>query len=159
LSGKELVSKKVAKWFCMGGHFPSGPREANFYRPDPQSTVYCVREFPKPVLFAGWEVGVKIQTGGEYLKNKLNLKSPVYRAYQLYNNFQGRASWDQVAVFMLMEEAGRYFTTVRDGYCQVYEDGSNKWLTDHDRNHRYITFKPGIDVNQVARLMDDLAGQ
>ncbi len=159
LSGKELVKKKVAKWLCMGGNFPAGPKKANFYRPDPASTVYCVREFPKPVVFAGWEVGIKIKTGGEYLKNKLSPKSPVYRAYELYNNFAGRASWDQVAVFMLLPEASQYFTNVTEGYCQISEDGSNKWLTDRDSNQEYVIFKPGIDYNQIARLLDDLAGR
>lgn len=159
LSGKDLVAEKVVKWLCMGGNFPAGPKEANFYRPDPQSTVYCLRAFPKPIVFAGWEVGIKIKTGGEYLKAKLNPKNPVYRAYQLYNNFEGRASWDQVAVFMLMEEANQYFTTIKDGYCEVYEDGSNKWLTDQDKDQEYIIFKPGTDYNKIARRMDDLASQ
>lgn len=159
LSGKELVSKKVAKWICMGGNFPAGPKEANFYRPDPQSTVYCVREFPKPILFAGWEIGVKIETGGNYLKNKLSPKSPVYRAYQLYNNFAGRASWDQVAVFMLMNESQNFFTTVKEGYCQVYDDGSNQWLTDHESDQEYVIFKSGVSYNKIAHLMDDLAGK
>lgn len=157
LTGKELVEKKVAKWLCMGGNFPNGPKEANFYRPDPGATVYCVQEFPKPVIFAGWEVGIKIQTGGEYLKSKLTKQSPVYRAYELYNNFKGRASWDQVIVLMLLPEATIYFDIIKEGYCQVYEDGSNKWLTNKDRNHEYVIFKPNVNYEEVARLIDNLA--
>jgi len=156
LSGKELVNRKVAKWLCMGGQFPEG-KEANFYRPDPGSTVYCLQEWKKPVIFAGWEVGDKIKTGGDYLKSKLTPTSPVYRAYQLYNNFQGRASWDQVVVFLLKEEANKYFDTVKTGYCQVYEDGSNKWLLDKDSRHEYVQFKPGANYEEIARLMDDMA--
>ena len=157
LTGEELVHKKVAKWLCMGGIFPNGPKEANFYRPDPASTVYSVRTFKKPVIFAGWEVGHKITTGGDYLKQKLSPKNPVYRAYELYNNFKGRSSWDQVAVFLLIGEAATYFNTVKQGYCQVNEDGSNSWQTDHDSMHEYVVGKPGIDYHQIARIMDDLA--
>lgn len=156
LGGKALVRKKVAKWLCMGGLFPEG-KEANFYRPDPASTSYCLQEWEKQVIFAGWEVGEKIKTGGDYLKSRLSPASPVYRSYQLYNDFKGRASWDQVAVFLLNEEAGRYFETVTTGYCQVYADGSNKWLLNKDSRHEYVRFKAGVDYQEIGRMMDDMA--
>lgn len=156
LNGKELVNLKVKKWLCMGGQFPEG-KEANFYRPDPASTVYCMEEWEQPVIFSGWEVGEKIITGGSYLKSKLLNSSPVYRAYQLYNDFAGRASWDQIAVFLLTRKAGKYFQTVTDGYCQVYNDGSNRWLDDRDSRHEYVQFKPDADFKEIARIIDDMA--
>lgn len=156
LSGKELVRKKAAKWLCMGGMFPQG-KEANFYRPDPGSTVYCLKAWEKQVVFAGWEIGEKIKTGGEYLQSKLTANSPVYRAYQLYNNFQGRASWDQVAVFLLINKAEKYFEIFTNGYCQVEEDGSNHWIAGKESMHAYVRFKPGIDFQEIGRVMDDMA--
>jgi purine nucleosidase len=156
LGGKELVEKKVVRWLCMGGMFPAG-KEANFYRPDPASTVYCLRHFPRPVTFAGWEVGNVIKTGGAYLQARLNARSPVYRAYQLYNNFQGRASWDQVAVLLLMPEAIRYLDTVTGGYCDVSEDGSNQWRPGPVGLHGYVRLKAGADPADMARLMDDMS--
>jgi len=155
LTGKDLANKKVSKWICMGGQFPEG-KEANFYRPDPGSTVYCLKEWDKPVIFAGWEVGEKIKTGKDYLKSKLSSTSPVFRAYQLYNDFKGRSSWDQVAVFYLLKEFNKYFQTVTDGYCQVSEDGSNKWLPERDGNHEYVEFKQDVDYDEIARMMDDM---
>jgi hypothetical protein len=155
LAGKELAHKKVAKWLCMGGQFPEG-KEANFYRPDPGSTVYSLDAWNKQVVFAGWEVGEKIKTGTDYLKSKLNQNSPVFRAYQLYNDFKGRASWDQVAVVFLVPEFARFFQTVTTGYCKVFEDGSNKWLTDKDSLHEYVQFKPGANYEEIARMMDDM---
>lgn len=155
LNGKELVKLKVRKWICMGGHYPEG-KEANFYRPDPASTVYCVEQWARPVIFAGWEVGQKITTGGTYLKSRLPNTSPVYRAYQLYNDFAGRASWDQIAVFLLREDAGKYFQTVRGGYCKVYDDGSNRWLTARDSKHEYVELKPGVDLDEIAKAIDDM---
>ena len=156
LSGKDLVNKKVVKWLCMGGQYPEG-KEANFYRPDPGSTVYCLQNWEKPVIFAGWEVGEKIITGGEYLKNKLTPASPVYRAYELYNNFKGRASWDQVAVFLLTAEERKYFELVNEGYCQVNADGSNKWVPGEASNQAYIRFKPDVNFEEIGRLLDDMA--
>jgi len=159
LTGVELVEKKVSKWLCMGGMFPSG-KEANFYRPDPGSTVYCLQNWTKPVVFAGWEIGKEIITGGQYLKNKLAPASPVYRAYELYNKFAGRPSWDQVAVFLLLKEWEQYFTTVKNGYCLVKEDGSNTWLQDKDSpNQEYLIFKPGVNYGEIARKMDDLVSK
>ena len=155
LTGKELAEKKVVKWICMGGMYPQG-KEANFYRPDPGSTKYCLQEWTKPVTFVGWEAGNQVITGGPYLKNKLNSKNPVYRAYELYNNFAGRPSWDQLAVFLLDKKSGEYIMPVTEGYCQVYDDGSNKWLPDKDSQHEYIIFKPGVNPEEVARYLDDL---
>ena len=155
LTGKALAEKKVAQWICMGGMYPEG-KEANFYRPDPGSTNYCLQEWTKPITFVGWEAGNQILTGGPYLKNKLNAKNPVYRAYELYNNFAGRPSWDQLAVFLLDKKSEAYITRVAEGYCQVYEDGSNKWRPGPDRDHEYIIVKPEVDPEEVARYLDDL---
>jgi inosine-uridine nucleoside N-ribohydrolase len=156
LSGKELVEKKVAKWLCMGGLFPAG-KEANFFNPDPLSTVYCLQHWNKPVTFAGWEIGKNVITGGQYLKDKIPVKSPVYRAYQLYNNFAGRSSWDQIAIFLLLDVSKKYFDTVKDGYCEVKVDGSNKWMTDKDSPYQeYLVFKPNADQKELAKVIDDM---
>ncbi|RYY30653.1 MAG: nucleoside hydrolase [Chitinophagaceae bacterium] len=155
LGGLALVNKKVSKWICMGGQFPEG-KEANFYRPDPASTVYCIDTWTLPVVFAGWEVGEKIITGGDYLKGIIESSSPVYRAYELYNNFKGRASWDQVAVLLLTKEADEYFDYIADGTCVVAGDGSNKWVKGSSSNHSYIRLKPETNVNVIARFIDDM---
>ncbi len=156
LSGKELVEKKVAKWLCMGGLFPAG-KEANFFNPDPLSTVYCLQHWNKPVTFAGWEIGKNVITGGQYLKDKIPVKSPVYCAYQLYNNFAGRSSWDQIAIFLLLDVSKKYFDTVKDGYCEVKDDGSNKWMTDKDSPYQeYLVFKPNANQKELAKVIDDI---
>ncbi len=156
LTGLKLVEKKVSKWLCMGGLFPAG-KEANFFNPDPLSTVYCVQQWQKSVVFAGWEIGKNVITGGQYLKDKLSPRSPVYRAYQLYNNFAGRSSWDQLAVFLLLPESKKYFDTVTQGYCLVNEDGSNKWITNKDSPYQeYLIFKTGADLKELAKILDDI---
>ena len=81
----------------MGGMYPGGD-EANFIRPDPTSTKATIENWPGQVVFSGWELGNKIITGGEYLQKSLPPESPVWRAYQLYNDFEGRPSWDQASV-------------------------------------------------------------
>ncbi|MCM5663877.1 nucleoside hydrolase [Galbibacter mesophilus] len=158
LSGKELAEKKIKKWLCMGGTFPKG-KEANFFRPDPASTVYSLDNWDKEVVFCGWEVGKEILTGGEYLKANLAKDNPVYRGFELYNNFAGRPAWDQVAVMLLDEKASsKYFENVSDGYVKVSADGSNEWIAEPQENkkHSYVKIKPEVSGDSIAREMDEL---
>lgn len=155
LSGQEIVNKKVQKWICMGGQYPEG-KEANFFRPDPKSTVYCIQHWTKEIVFVGWEAGKDILTGGDYLKNRLKSQHPVYRSYELYNNFSGRSSWDQMAVLQLTDISGRFFNYSKYGRCLVASDGSNKWVEDRSGSHRYIILKPEIERKELALFIDNL---
>ncbi len=159
LTGQELVKKKVNRWLCMGGQYPTG-KEANFYRPDPQSTVYCLDVWEQEVVFCGWEVGKEILTGGTYLKSQLPKNNPMYRAYQLYNNFAGRPAWDQVAVLLLDEKADQYFEFETNGYVEVAPDGSNTWKAGGKKmkkNHAYVKIRTGTYPETIARYMDELS--
>jgi len=155
LNGTALFNKKVKKWICMGGQFPNG-KESNFYRHDPQSTVYCMKQWEKEVVFCGWEVGNKVITGGISLKNKLNPKHPVYRAYELFNNFAGRQSWDQIAILQLTSKANRFFTYSRNGRCEVNSNGSNSWINVTCGNHRYANIRPDTDLKEVESYIESL---
>ena len=44
----------------MGGKFPNA-KEANFYRPDPESSQSAVKNWPGKVIFSGWEIGNNLQ--------------------------------------------------------------------------------------------------
>ncbi|WP_293667564.1 nucleoside hydrolase [uncultured Parabacteroides sp.] len=149
LSGKQLVEAKVSKWYCMGGMFPEG-KEANFSRPDPASTVYCLANWTKEVVFCGWEVGQQVVTGDAALKAGLPAGHPVYRAYELYNDFKGRASWDQVTAFLLTDEASRYIELDNAGCYRLEADGSNRWIPGKESNQSVVKLKPGADVRELA---------
>lgn len=153
LSGIDLIKRKVKLWSCMGGMFPEG-KEANFYRPDPASTKICVEKWPVQVVFAGWEIGNKIITGGAYLSKLLSSSSPVWRAYQLYNNFQGRQSWDQAAILYAISSSNDYWNVKKEGHCVVEEDGSNKWVQGRSDNQGYLVEK--MNPDEVAKTIDAL---
>lgn len=154
LSGLKLAHRKVRNWYCMGGQYPSG-KEANFYRPDPLSTYYCLQNWRKPVVFCGWEIGNKILSGGERIKQILPEQHPVYQAYKLYNNFASRPSWDQLAVYMLCKEFNNYFEKVDNGYCQVNEVGENCWVKGENKfKHSYIRLKDETYTEKVATAID-----
>lgn len=153
LNGVELVAKKVKLWSCMGGHFPEG-KEANFYRPDPASTVHSVRNWPGRVVFAGWEIGQEIITGGLFLRNYLPEDSPVWRAYQLYNNFSGRQSWDQASVLYAISPEKDYWQLEENGQVVVAEDGSNTWEQGNTSNQAYL--KVNHAPEELAKIIDAL---
>ncbi len=153
LTGMELIQRKVKLWSCMGGIFPEG-KEANFYRPDPESTRIAVKNWPGEIVFAGWEIGSKIITGGEYMKKSISSDSPVWRAYELYNDFAGRPSWDQASILYAIFPESDYWIIKKGGFVLVEEDGSNKWISGKINNHAYLTEK--MNPNEVAKIIDAL---
>ncbi len=152
LTGNALVRQKVRLWSCMGGQFPEG-KEANFYRPDPESTRIAVANWPGDVVFAGWEIGNTIITGSDFLEHSLPDSHPVHRAYALYNSFFGRQSWDQAALLYALSDKPFWELSER-GKVVVYEDGSNAWEADPAGNHRYLKEKTA--PQEIAKILDAL---
>lgn len=152
LSGMELVAKKVKLWACMGGQFPEG-KEANFYRPDPESTQITVDRWPGKVVYSGWEIGNEIITGGDYLKKSLSPESPVYQGYKLYNDFAGRQSWDQ-SMLLYVISPDSYWELSPKGNAVVHEDGSNKWEVNGGATQQYLIEK--VPPTEVAKVIDAL---
>ena len=150
-----MVGGKFHKWDGWGGLFPEG-KEANLSRPDPASTVDCLANWTKEVVFCGWEIGQQIVTGDSALRAKLTSGQPMYRAYELYNNFDGRASWDQVTAFLLTDQAARYFDLDNAGHCQLEADGSYRWIPGKLGNQFIVKFKPGAYARKVAALNTDM---
>ena len=157
LTGQQLTEKRVKQWYCMGGQYPSG-KEANFYRPDPLSTYFTLHNWRKPVVFCGWEIGNKVLTGGERVKEALTENHPVYQSYLRYNNFASRPSWDQLAVYLLSEDSATYIETVSNGYCEVNEAGENRWIEGKKKGckHSFIRLKNEGDAEKLAAEIDAL---
>tara|TARA_R110002096_G_scaffold8667_7_gene35543 strand:+ start:949 stop:1914 length:966 start_codon:yes stop_codon:yes gene_type:complete len=152
LNGKELIQKKVKLWSCMGGQFPSG-KEANFYRPDPESTLIAVKNWPGEVIFSGWEIGNEIITGGDFLKHALSADHPVSLAYKLFNGYAGRQSWDQTSILYAISDK-KYWELSPKGQVLVNKDGSNSWKEDPNGLHRYLI--KHLPPAEIAKIIDSL---
>jgi hypothetical protein len=153
LNGLDLVKKKVARWVCMGGGFPSSGGEFNFNQ-DPDATVFAVENWPKPVLFSGFEIGVSIHTGA-----KLALTSesnPIRRAYELAGGYVGstRSSWDQTAVLAAIRDPQFYWDLETTGYCSVAANGSNQWYSSPDSDHSYLI--SSVPDAEMVEIIDNL---
>ncbi|MBN2292100.1 MAG: nucleoside hydrolase [Pirellulales bacterium] len=154
LSGAELVKKKVKTWVCMGGKIPEG-REANLVNDGP-AAAYAINNWPTPVVFSGFEIGFKIMTGAKL--RGLKGKSPVRRAYQLYNGLNNRQSWDQTAVLYaargLDGGLSDYWDLETEGYMHVNPDGSNVWRKSPNKPHAYLVQK--TDPKKIAAAIEEM---
>ena len=153
LNGTDLVNKKVKRWVCMGGGFPSTGGEFNFNR-DAAATKYAVENWPKPIMFSGFEIGSPIYTGA-----KLALTSesnPIRRAYELAGGYVGstRSSWDQTAVLAAIRDPLLYWDLITTGYCEVGDNGSNIWHDSPDKDHSYLVKK--LTNAEMVEIIDNL---
>jgi inosine-uridine nucleoside N-ribohydrolase len=156
LGGKDLVQQKVRLLVCMGGEYPSG-REWNFYQ-DAASTRYTVMHWPGRIVFAGFELGKDIITGKDL--GQVPKDSPVRLSYQLHNDFQGRPSWDQLAVLYAAQDKEINegdFRLSRPGVNRVKKDGSNQWDDDPRANHFYLSLNRNSE--EISRVIDTMMGR
>ena len=157
LSGKELVAKKVKKWVAMAGGFPEG-NEFNVNQ-HAKASEYVFQNWPTPILFSGFEIGVKIMTGNK-VASKGTKGSPVQWAYQYclsnYENrkSENRNSWDHTAVLCAVRNPENYFYVIGNGTFVCNPDGSNTWNPDKNSSHSFLVHK--YPYQKIADILDDL---
>jgi len=141
LGGKELVAKKVRAWVCMGGKFPRG-KEWNVFR-DAAASKYAIENFPRPIVFSGYEIGSRVKTGAKLRETPKS--SPIRRAYELYNGLNNRESWDQTAALYAVRglDGGlaEFWDLKTTGHCHVEPDGTTEWRGAPDKDHTYLVEK------------------
>lgn len=151
LSGKELVEKKVHKLVSMAGKFPSG-REFNVHE-DVKAAQYVVENWPRPILFSGFEIGEKIKTGLPLIQNSGIQNSPVKDAYAISipmseGDKDGRMSWDQTAALVAIKGHAPYYKLER-GTMTVKEDGSNGWNSSGSNHYYLVEDRPFTEVQHI----------
>jgi inosine-uridine nucleoside N-ribohydrolase len=162
LDGEALVKQKVKEWVCMGGKFPDGrfPDGGGEYNVmwDTAGSVRAINDWPTPIVFSGFEIGVRIKTG-QGLK-QTSEANPVRACYQHYNGLTPRESWDQTAVLYAVRGARDYWTLSEPGFCVMHArvmHGYNEWLPTAAGKHRYLIEK--MPPEQVARALEELMVQ
>jgi inosine-uridine nucleoside N-ribohydrolase len=160
LGGSELVASKVRELVVMGGQYPDSAshpdgKEYNFAM-DAKATYAVIPDWPTPIVFSGYELGVDLVTGA-ILQEKTPPDNPVRTAYQLYNDGIGRSSWDLTAVYFAVRGLSNTWQLCGPGYNVVYPDGSNRWDPETDRAHYYL--RNAIAKAQIKALLDDLLTQ
>ena len=129
LTGKELVKKKVKQLVSMAGKFPSG-KEYNLAT-DSVASKIVFENWPTPVLFDGFEIGVIIKSGLPLIRNDKIKNSPVKDVFSICipkspEDAQGRMSWDEVAVLVAVKGYKPWFA-LEKGRIIIDNGGSNDW--------------------------------
>lgn len=184
LSGRQLISRKVAELVVMGGRYPEG-RSWNFFGSDPDSphhnggnglglgpkgTANVINNWPTPqkdgwkgrVVYVGDEVGGNVLTGAKLVKEGPE-GDPVGRAYKYYAYGEARPSWDPVAVLYAIDGLGEcdpklFRYDERYGYGRNWVDeknGANKWVWDEETRNQFV-LALDVDETTVAEGIDQL---
>jgi len=157
LTGLALVLKKVKNWVAMAGAFPEG-REFNIDR-DAAASYYAINNFPKPILFSGFEIGDKILTGGMVAKQG-SADNPIAWGYTynlktyLGKEEQNRQSWDQTAVLCAIRDPKKYFYVNGPGKFELDKEGNNSWNPDINASHYFLSHK--FPYHKIADVLDKL---
>ncbi len=155
LAGKELIKKKVKLLVCMAGKFPSGD-EFNVDR-DAASSRTVFDNWSTPVIFSGFEIGMKIKTGLPIVRNEHIHHSPVKDVFTICTKFpedsMGRMSWDETAALVAVKGYQPYYRLV-EGKINVAANGSNTWDAN-GRGQFYLveTVAPEVVKNIINALM------
>ncbi len=152
LTGAELISKKVEKFVIMGGKFPKGENEWNFNGNMPGVTKFVLENLYRPVVFSGYEIGVRIKTGAAF--KHIDKNTPLYVGYDYFGEhcpylpkppegeMINNSSYDQTAVlYAVRGGVGLYWDKVTGGYCEVDENGDNRWIEGEKTNQAYLVLK------------------
>lgn len=141
-SGLELAKTKVARVVMMGGHYPdsaSHPAGAEYnFVMDAESAYIVIGEWPTPIIFSGFELGMDIMTGAT-LQEQTPPDNPVRVAYKLYTGGDGRNSWDLVTVHYAVRGSADGYQLCVGGGNEVTRDGKNRWSTSvTTKQHAYL---------------------
>lgn len=138
---KALLQKKASHLWIMAGKWDEvHGKEYNFYKNEMTraSGAELCKNWPTPITFLGYEVGVTVITGGNLPAGDLLRQVMVDHGSE-----KGRCSWDPMLVDLAITGE-----TEKAGYDAVYglaavdpTDGSNTFMFDSNGKHRYVVKK------------------
>ena len=168
LTGKELVSRKLARTIVMGGRFfetwpmpvypdgnPNGTPvtwEWNIHDSGRWAAKTVFDEWCGELVFASYELGSYIKTMVGYPARE-GLQNPVALAYEIHNHGAGRCSWDQTAMLEAIRP-GAYWHYHEFGRITVDDDLVTHWHREEGGKHTYLM--PKTDYEEIRQIMDDL---
>jgi inosine-uridine nucleoside N-ribohydrolase len=151
LDGKALIKQKVKSLVCMAGKFPSG-YEFNVDE-DAVASQHVFNNWETPVIFSGFEIGVKIKTGLPLINNTAIEKSPVKEVFSICipkaaEDSAGRSSWDETAVLVAIKGYAPWYK-LHEGKIEVAADGKNTWNDEGNGQYYLMENKPFQEVQSI----------
>lgn len=163
LTGRELVEEKVRELVLMAGHFTDpGHNEWNVQHDIPAARNVA-QNWPGPIVYSGFEIGVEIMTGAALTDPETN---PVAMAYKLYRWTEGgagvigdRHSWDQATVLYavrgLMSDGRRVWRLSEPGRTTFHLNVPwTRFEYADDGPHRHVI--EHMNPKEVSRVIEEM---
>jgi inosine-uridine nucleoside N-ribohydrolase len=157
--GKELVAKKVKVLSIMAGAFQTVQWDTRHLeynvKLDVPAAQKLAKEWPTPVVWSGYEIGVAAAFPHVVIEQDLNYlpHHPLKEAYYLYNPPpHDRPTWDPTSVlYAVLPERG-YFDLSPPGTVIVEDDSATLFRANKKGkgNHRFLVMSP----EQAARVLE-----
>lgn len=145
----ELVASKVEKLVVMGGRHNDGFNLVRHGLVD--TTQEVIEDWPTPLAITDY--GGRVRTGAALADTPA--ENPVREAYLRWfgGRFEGRSSWDQVAVLYAVYGAGDWFEDVasgtgslRNGYTWPLESGWRTYVAPRRSRDEFVGLIEGLMV-------------
>jgi inosine-uridine nucleoside N-ribohydrolase len=149
----ELVRRKARLLSIMAGAFPSGKPEYNV-KTDIPAARKLYSDWPTPVVFSGFEIGLSIQYPGASIERDYAYTDhhPVADAYRAYKKMPyDRPTWDLTSVLYGVRPDAGYFSLSPTGTVTVLDDGRTAFTPGKGR-HRYLI----VNDAQRARNLESM---
>ena len=164
LPGLELVEQKVKHISIMAGSF--APIEGQVHLEynvvqDISSAQYLAENWPTPIYWSGFEVGLAIRYPAISIENDFSYldRHPIPESYQAYiPTPHERPTWDLTSVLLAIREERNYFGISESGTVTVLDDGETIFEADPGGKHFYLTISDS-DIRLVQELMAALVSE
>lgn len=150
--GRELIQQKVTALYLMAGNFVKPQPEYNVYI-DPDSAKVLFEEWPTPMVFSGYEVGLAITFPYEAIERDFAYTDnhPIVDAFRLYvRKREDHPNWDSTAVLEAIRPDRGYFEFSPRGRVKLGPKNTTVFTPDAQGNCRYLILKP----DQTARVRE-----
>lgn len=160
--GLELARAKVKVLCLMAGAF-SGPNTKPEFNvmTDPESAKVLFEKWPTPMIFSGFEIGLKITYPYESIQKDFDWTNhdPIVDAYRLYvGKPEDHPNWDSTAVLEAIRPDRGYFALSLPGRVTLGPDSTTRFTPDPSGNCRYLILKPD-EVGDIRTLISALVSQ
>ncbi len=141
LTGRQLVEKKVKTLVMMAGCFDgSNLSEYNIWKDIP-SAQKVVNEWPTSIVFAPFELGVKVCYPATSIEHDFNWtdRHPLIESYKSYLPMPyDRPCWDPAALIYAVE-GDCWFNISNPGTITITDSGMSVFEESCGGKHRYIS--------------------
>ena len=137
-----LVKKKVRQLVLMAGDFEGPERTAEHnIRFDIDASRHICTEWPSPIVFSPFKVGMDILYPVSAILDNLNFHepNPLVEAYKVYKKMPyDRPTWDLSAVLYAVEGA-ELFSLSENGTVTVDDQGKTWFESSPEGKHRFMS--------------------